>query len=59
MVDMLGSLYRRCVQDILEDNSEWIPSRVLHWSRHLGNTGLVRHDLQGLSTKYPISKSNR
>jgi len=45
-----GSYLRR-EQDTPAASTEWMLSSILHRSMHFGNTGLVPHDLQGLSTR--------
>jgi len=47
----------RRVQDIASDKVEWILSSRLHLGAHLGNVFFRIHFLQGLLTRYPISKS--
>jgi len=47
----------RRVQDTASDKIVWILSRRLQLSAHLGKVFFRTHFLQGLFTRYPISKS--
>ena len=49
--------YLRRVQDTASDKIVWILSRRLQLSAHLGKIFFRTHFLQGLFTRYPISKS--
>ena len=47
----------RRVQDMASDKVVWILSSRMHLGAHLGNVFCRTHFLQGLLTRYPISKS--